>query len=478
LSLYADDTWSASRKLVLDYGLRWELNPAPIAASPGLPYLTGSLDNLSGIGVSLSTNRVYQTVYDNFAPRVGFAFTVRDSDKWATVLRGGAGIFFDTGSAAAAINAGEFNQYPYDNLSASGINMSYGNGVWSSLKSQSNAPETLPQYSLFVTVPTLASPRTYQWSLTVEQKLGASSTLTSSYIGNVGQQLIQSAEFNNTVTPYVVPTTIIDPYGYLQVVRNGETSNYQALQLQLRSRFGSQFEALVSDTYAHAIDTGSSDFDTIGYGQANPRANSDNDIRNIFSSLITWKLVGFQGDRFIKAVSGGWSLSSVAQLQSAAPLSVFSIQNNPNEYNGLANVVPGVPTIISQSVDPITNKLVPGGKRLNPAAFTNNSGNADGDSARNGYRLFGLNQWDLAGSRSWPIWKEGTSLTFRVDAFNILNTPNFANVNAQVGATTFGEALGTYAGIFGGNGAGVPALNGVFSNGGPRSLQLSLKLKF
>ena len=72
-------------------------------------------------------------------------------------------------------------------------------------------------------------------------------------------------------------------------------------------------------------------------------------------------------------------------------------------------------------------------------------------------------------------------MSFRVDAFNVLNHPNFANVNTLFipGALrTFGEATSTYAGSVGATNAQGGSLNQVFSNGGPRSIQLSLKIKF
>ncbi len=474
LSVYASDTWRAHQDFTLDYGVRWEFNPPPSAGSPGLPQLVGSLNDLRDISVVLATHGVYRTVYSNVAPRVGIAATIHKSQGRMTIARGGVGIFFDTGSAASAVTAGQFGQYPYYNVTTSTGNIPYSASLWAPLHSE--APTTLPQQALTVTSSNLRSPRTYQWSVTIDQEISSAFMVSASYIGNRGAELIKSAEYSNAVQPYVVPLNIIKVGGDLAVVTNGEASNYQALQLQLRSRIKQRVEALASYTYAHAIDTGSSDFDSVGYAQSNYRADSDNDIRHIFSALVAYMPEGLRQTPFLRALTDGWKLSTIAQLQGAAPFSVPSLDTNRNLYNGLADAIPGVPTVIYEANDPMTHRGVPGGKRLNPAAFLSNPGDRDGTSARNGYRLFGLAQWDLAVSRSWKAW-DGGNLNFRVDAFNIPNRANFSEPNIVIGAATFGEAQGTYATTFWGQNPG-GSLNTVFSNGGPRSLQLSLKLKF
>jgi hypothetical protein len=301
--------------------------------------------------------------------------------------------------------------------------------------------------------------------------------LSTSYVGNHGDKLLKQSEYNG-LSPSVA--------GTLDVWTNGESSSYNALQMQLRKRTTKVLNVLASYTFAHALDTGSTDFvqqgaSGVGAYQKNYRADSDNDIRHVFSAAMHYSPGGFVNTRLLKAATGGWSLAAVALSQSATPLSVFSYNSNsPNLYNSYADVVRGIPSTIS---DP----SAPGGRRLNPAAFACAGGGGppcdtlatrDGTSPRNGYRLFGLHQFDVAVSRSWGLW-EGGNLAFRVDAFNLLNMPSFGAVDNNLGdfSTTFGRATRTYAGTYGGSlGAGV--LSQVFSNGGARSLQLSLKVKF
>ena len=90
----------------------------------------------------------------------------------------------------------------------------------------------------------------------------------------------------------------------------------------------------------------------------------------------------------------------------------------------------------------------PGGKALNPNAFTNppvdpTTGlpTRQGDLGRNALRGFGLTQWDFAVHRDFPI-REALKLQFRAEMFNVLNHPNFApyDTNFGVGDPYFGQA--------------------------------------
>jgi hypothetical protein len=112
----------------------------------------------------------------------------------------------------------------------------------------------------------------------------------------------------------------------------------------------------------------------------------------------------------------------------------------------------------------------PGGKGVNPNAFTNPVAGQQGNSGRNSLRGFGLTQVDLSLARKVAI-TERISMQFRADAFNLLNHPNFLNPNPHIGNNpTFLSLLMLNSGLGG--------LNPLFQEGGPRSLQLSLKLSF
>jgi hypothetical protein len=117
-----------------------------------------------------------------------------------------------------------------------------------------------------------------------------------------------------------------------------------------------------------------------------------------------------------------------------------------------------------------TGLQYPGGRRINPAAFTLPVGTQLGDAPRNLTRGFGENELSLAFRRELPIY-ERLHLQFRAEAFNILNHPNFGYINPTYGNPLFGEATKTLAGSLGG-------LTSLYQQGGPRSLQFSLRAQF
>ncbi len=113
----------------------------------------------------------------------------------------------------------------------------------------------------------------------------------------------------------------------------------------------------------------------------------------------------------------------------------------------------------------------PGGKAVNPGAFSIQSTPRQGTEGRNDIPGFGLAQVDLSLKRKFPI-TERVNLQFRADAFNVINHPNFANPYGYLQYGSFGLASQSMLN------QSLGGLNPLFQEGGPRSLQLSLRLSF
>jgi hypothetical protein len=113
----------------------------------------------------------------------------------------------------------------------------------------------------------------------------------------------------------------------------------------------------------------------------------------------------------------------------------------------------------------VQDATVPGGRRINPAAFAVPPEPRQGNHARNSVRGFSFAQWDFDFRRQFGI-TERINLQWRVDCFNILNHPNFGAIDSL---------FGSYGPPFQPNPTFGIAVSGA---GGPRSLQLSLRLRF
>ena len=119
----------------------------------------------------------------------------------------------------------------------------------------------------------------------------------------------------------------------------------------------------------------------------------------------------------------------------------------------------------------ISNAQAPGGKTLNPSAFVVPASVRQGTEGRNDISVFGFTQADVSLGRMFSLG-DRFRLQFRADAFNALNHPNFTNPAGyiQFGPLEFESSKMLNQGLGG--------LNPLFQGGGPRSLQLSLKLTF
>jgi hypothetical protein len=118
----------------------------------------------------------------------------------------------------------------------------------------------------------------------------------------------------------------------------------------------------------------------------------------------------------------------------------------------------------------------PGGKIFNKAAFAAAPVGQQGNFGRNVLRGFDATQADIGLQRQFRV-TEKSELRFRSEFFNILNHPNFGNPTNSVPSPLFGRSTQTLANSLGSGGAN-GGFNPLYQIGGPRSIQLALKLQF
>ena len=487
LGVYAQDTWRALPRLTLTYGLRWDVDFAPSSLSgPGFAAVTGfNLNNFTRLALAPPGTPPFDTTYGNFAPRLGIAYQLSGSSRWQTVLRGGYGIFYDLASSEFG-NLLANSGYPF---SARVLNV----GGTFPLSPAAATPPAITPASLaspFSTLnavdPHLDLPYTQQWNVALEQSLGAQQVLSASYIGASGSRLLQSA--------FVVSPN--PSFGNANLVSSAGSSNYNALQVQFQRRLSHGLQALASYTWSHSFDTGSAG-STRNEANAlvptlSPDANrgpSDFDIRNAFSTGITYDVPTPRGNAFTKVVFGGWSIQNVIQARSAPPINVydgvFSTLNS-----GLSQIrpdlVPGIPLYLY-------GPQYPGGRILNntpgqggpgcigpfcpPPTDAHGKPLRQGDLGRNALRGFGATQWDFAVHRDFPI-HESVKLQFRAELFNVLNHPNFGPPVSDISSMAFGKSIQMLGQSLNAGNLGGGGFDALYQIGGPRSIQFTLKLGF
>lgn len=473
-SLFAQDSWKLSRRLTLTYGLRWEINTPPSSATRGKPLyrVTGIFDSEPP---GLTPGPLWQTQFGNLAPRFGAAWMVAPNN----VLRGGFGLFYDLGYGSRIPMAYSF---PYSRSAVAYYDPALPFDLNGPAFTQPPVPTTLsPGQGAAAMDPHLQLPLSYQWNLAWERSLGTHQTLTATYVGSRGTRLLRK--------DLVIPEGSIFEKLRSQATAtyNFGHSYYNALQLQFMRRLSRGLQALVTYSLSQSMDTVSTDngdeaegVELIGRSiqelksQATPIAPSDFDIRQVFSTAVSWELPVPRRKAF--GFLNGWTLDGIARVHSAPPLNVTFARRTPYTVFVQPDAVPGQPFWI-----PDANQ--PRGRVLNPAAFSQPAG-FSGNLPRNVISGFPFSQVDAALQRRFRL-NERLLLDVRAEYFNVFNHPNFGKPFTLIGlpgywpledfgkvfpGDTLNEALG------GGGQAGGQV--GIYAPGGPRSAQFTLRLRF
>jgi hypothetical protein len=511
VGLYLQDTWRASKRLSLTYGLRWELDPAPGERDGIQPLNLVGLNNPATAALAPPNSSLYKATYNNFAPRIGVAYQVRQTSGHETVVRGGFGLFYDLNSESDAIG---FVNAPFNAASSvvSNLNFPVANNV---LQIPTLPGPIVPPLFVNAIDPNLKLPHSFQWNAAVEQGLGQNQSLAASYVASAGRRLLRSDNFFD-VGPIV---NGVSTFSQVTVLRNASSSNYQSLQLQFNRRLSRGLQGIASYTYSHSIDNASTgqlvSYDTLstsltGTSLLNPnidRGNSDFDLRHAFRAAVTYNVPTWKANLLSRAVLGAWSVDAIGIAQTGVPVDLaggqYLVSTVPDGFFQLRpNVTPGIPLYLYGAQCAVQNGLAlaaavpcPGGRAINftpgavaagcpdgsvsagpfcpvPTDANGNPTQVQGNLGRNVLRNLGNWQIDFALHRQFTF-TERVHLQFRGEFFNVFNHPNFGSFHPNLfdGPGVFGLALGTLNGGLGG-------LNQLYQIGGPRSIQLSLKLQF
>ncbi len=462
-SAYGQDTWKIAPRLTMTYGLRWDVNP-PLKGTnlANQPFTVTGLNDPATIALAPRGTSLYQTTYGNVAPRIGLVYQLSGTPNWATVLRGGFGIFYDLGSGSLGGVAADFPYSAVNVIASAPLPLTGANATPPIITT------SLPVGTINVADPHLKLPRTYEWNGAFEQSLGKSQSFSLTYVGAVGRDLLR-------VTNLVNPNA---NFGFVGVTDNSANSNYNAMQIKFERRLSQGLQAVASYTWSHSIDIASTDafanYLNTPSLVANPnidRGSSDFDIRHALAAGLTYNLPSPGWNSAAHAALGGWAVDGFIFARSAPPVDLIGglVYQDGIALYPRPDVVPGAPL-------ELYGPQYPGGKILNGAAFTEPLTGQQGDFGRNVLRGFGASQADLAFQRQFQL-TERMQLRFRGEFFNIFNHPNFGPPDNNITDALFGYSTATLASSLGSGGPN-GGLNPLYQIGGPRSIQLALKLQF
>ncbi|MGC9971531.1 MAG: carboxypeptidase regulatory-like domain-containing protein [Bryobacteraceae bacterium] len=379
-SVYAQDDWKVTRKLTLNFGLRWDFATPPREAHnlwEQYDFTTNSL--VYAKDGSLYSQALVYPNYKNFAPRFGFAYA--PSGRW--VIRGAYGIFYNLTDRTGREGLMGYN-FPFAINSSSTIS---GSGNLNATQALFRLQDGIPAV---LTSPTKIDQTTVahqyeeahqktayvqQWNFTIQRELMKDLVLDVGYVGNRGIHLPTFRDVNQNVVSFnpttgapIVGAKPLAAYGFngpIEYMEFQGYSNYNSLQGRMEKRFSQGLSALVSFTWgktlANSIDQLASGGDATtyqgakrtpqnGYDRRSEYGLADFDVKDRLTASAVWQLpyghgrrFGSSGNVFLNQLLGGWDFSPIVIAQGGLPLTIVQAQllnlggNRLSRPNRIAN---------------------------------------------------------------------------------------------------------------------------------------------
>jgi hypothetical protein len=489
---YFQDDWKAARKLTLNLGLRYDIQPGPTERHDETQWFNFTAANpiSSKVGFTVpgelvfvgnGRRSVYDAQYTNFAPRIGLAYSPIDK----LVMRAGFGMFYTQAFQLSPPNDGFSQTTPYvgtidgitpanlvSNPFPGGVVLPPGRSL-GGLTDVGISPTAVENYR--------PTPYVEQWMYGLQYAISPNNMIGATYLGNHGVKLtfsgvqmnqlpVQDLSMGNALLASVpnpfygyitssgcglnnptVPTgQLLRPFpeycGVNDTQLPGAFSSYNAAEFTFQHRWAQAMQIGVSYTVSKYIDNSAGPGGWANVGSAEVRNNynlsaeKSLDGDDIPQSLVVnyiYQLPVGRGKRFGSnmngvgnAILGGWQISGITTYKSGFPLSIVAATNNTNSFGGgqRPNLI-GNPHISDPSISEWFNVNA----FAQPAPFT------FGDVPRYmpNLRAPGYKDWDLAIEKWWN-WREKVRVQFRGEMYNAFNQVNFYAPNQTFGSPGFG----------------------------------------
>src|SRR5579872_1545782 len=449
------DKWQVSRKLTLNYGLRYELPTVAYTINGNATELNPNQTAIVG-----GTPGYHFTApnHSDWAPRLGIAYRI--SEK--TVFRAGGGIYY---------NPNQTNSFTFLNTNppyTTILTCSYSTGLTVPTLANPFVPgvcPSAPTAGLIVTDPWhQPTGRMNQWSAGLERQLWSGGGFELQYLGSHSYHLDRSYYNNTPLFPGPGPVNSRRPnplFGPIRTINTDEIANYESLTAIFRQRLTHGLQVLASYTWSHTLDV-STDSNGGGapmnpYWWKSDYGNSNWDIRHRFVADFVYDIPFFSvSNPFLKGVFTKWQSNGIITLQTGIPINVTTGTDTANTAaSGTYR-----PDLVHAPTDNCGRGHLIG--CIDATAFTLSdlypvtTNYAYGNAGRNLIFGPGAETVNFSVFKNFPI-KERLRFQIRFETFALFNHTNFSNPSATFGTSSFGNITGAT---------------------GNRNIQLGAKLQF
>ena len=437
---YFQDDFRVTNRLTVNAGLRWDLFVPWVEVNNK----QSNFDLSTGRFVVASDNAVingvqvgrYLQTYSktDFGPRVGFAYDVTGDGR--TIVRGGYGLFWNF--TPGGTSSSKAQNQPF--LQAQSATTNFGttillsNGLPAPPGVNPNIPPAGSTRSAFLV--DFRDAHAHNFNVNVQRQVGANYMVEVAYSGSRTRNAAIKTDLNqapptvgvsdqNINRPYASVDPALHTVGALSATGYVE---YNGLLVKFQRRSANHFSFLNSYTFGRAIDLASDNDGTVTLTNIfNPgynRGPADYDVTHTFSSNWIYELPWAAQRGW-----GGWQVSGLLYLRSGLPITITQSQNMLS--TGITNNRP------NQVCDPtLSNPTI--GQWFNTQCFQQvpDTTGTFGTTGRNTVR--GPGQFNIDASLIKLTQIAHVSTELRVEVFNLLNHPQFANPNGQLGNSAFG----------------------------------------
>ena len=448
-NFFVNDSFRVLPNLTLIAGLRYEFNTPPVDAFDRANIYDPVTRTLVPVGPGGIPRGGFHADKNNFAPRVGLAWTLGEDGN--TVLRAGYGVYYDQ-SALAPGEALYFNAPYFDfNLffSLPGFPVTVDNPF------PSFFPFPLPDSALAIQRD-LRTAYMQQWSVSVQQQLGRSRVLEVAYVGSKGTKLLSARDINQPPPSALPPGLPFVPrpnpfFDDITQIESRANSRYDSLQIRFQQRLNMGLAVLGSYTWSESnVDasnffssTGDPNFPQDSNNLRPERGRSNFDVRHRLSLSYVYDLPFGKGKRYlsddgwVSTLLSGWQTFGIATLQSGRPFTVALLPEIDNSGTGRSVLGFGANDRPNLSGDPnLSGRSA--NQWFNTAAFSFPARGTFGNAGRNILEGPGYQNFNASLVKNTAL-SERLNLQLRAEAFNLFNHPNLNLPDNFLGSPTFGR---------------------------------------